>query len=93
MDKETLEETKFVVAYTINNENIKNDDFNYNFSISNVDFHIESNEYQISFSYKLSNKKFNKIYFDKTDTGISNISFIINNIMKSILIGNYKFYY
>ena len=78
VDKETLEETKFVVAYTINNENIKNDDFNYDFSISNVDFHIESNEYQISFSYKLPNKKFNKIYFDKTDTGVSNISFIIN---------------
>ena len=78
IDKETLQEARFVITYIIDDGSIKKDNFNYDFSIDGNDFNIFSNEFQVSFSYKKSNGKFNKIYFDKTDTGISNINFIIN---------------
>lgn len=78
IDNETLEEVIFVITYLINDGSIKNDNsFNYDFSINGNNFNIESTEYHVSFSYKKENDKFNKIYFDKTDTGISNINLII----------------
>jgi hypothetical protein len=84
VDKETLEEARFVITYLINDGSIKNNNnFSYDFSINKKDFHIESNEYgQVQFSYRNNeNEKFNRIYFDKTDTGISNINLIIEQAL------------
>lgn len=87
LNEEELEEVKFVINYLIDDGSIKkNNEFNYDFSIGEYEFNIESNKAGlIRFSYK--NKKeqyFNSIYFTKTDTGLSNINLIIEEALNNI---------
>ena len=84
---EELEEVKFVINYLVDEGKIKNsDDFNYDFSIGNFEFNIESNDAGlIRFSYKVKKDLcYNSIYFTKTDTGLANINLIIEQALNNI---------
>jgi len=84
---EDLEEVRFVITYLINDGSIKNNnEFNYDFSIGNSEFIVESNSVGlVKFAYK--NKKdanWKKIYFAKNDVGISYINLILQKALNNV---------
>ena len=84
LNKEEIEEVKFVLSYLTDQGKIKNNnDFNYDFCIGKFEFNLESNSAGlIKFSYR--EKKtiyYNSIYFIKTNTGLSNINLIIEQAL------------
>jgi hypothetical protein len=84
---EELEEVKFVLTYLINDGSIKNDnEFYYDFGIGDFEFNMFSNSAGIiSFAYKEKEAiRWNKIFFAKTDTGLSNIGLIIQKALNQI---------
>lgn len=85
ISSETLEEAKFVINCLISDGSIKSDNnFVYDFSISKIDFHVESNTLGIvKFGYKLTTGViYNMINFVKTDTGISYILYVLEQAQK-----------
>ena len=87
LSSEELEEIRFVYTCLIDDGDIKNhSEFNYDFSIGNYDFNILSNSVGIiQFSYR--GKKdiyWNKIMFQKTDTGVANINLLIQQALNNI---------
>lgn len=85
IDEEILEETKFVINYLISDGSIKNNNnFYYDFSINKIDFHVESNSLGIvKFGFKREKDfYYNIIQFQKTDTGISYIIFVLQQAEK-----------
>ena len=87
LSEEELEEIKFILTYLINDGSIKNDnEFNYNFGIGKYEFITTSNSVgTITFSYKEKDAvRWNRIFFAKTDTGLSNIGLIIQKALNQI---------
>lgn len=84
---EDLEEVKFVLTYLITDGSIKKDnEFYYDFGIGPHLFNITSNSVGILiFSYKEKDDiNWNKIFFAKNDTGVSNIQLVIQKALNKI---------
>lgn len=82
----TLEEAKFVINCLITDGSIKNNNnFSYDFSISGIDFHVESNSLGVvKFGFREAKAiYFNTINFAKTDTGISYIIYVLEEAEKN----------
>lgn len=87
LTNEDLEEVKFVLTYLINDGSIKRDnEFNYNFGIGPHQFNVSSNSVGILiFSFKEKDEiNWNKIYFAKSNTGVSNIQFVVQKALNQI---------